>query len=958
MKADHGISLPELNPLLHSDAEVVEKGEAAGFRKHGGIKAKQQSVMAIEAAETMQTVDCLRHSSRGRSGRYGATMSMAQNRVDRLDSKRNFYSDQKSKKVPKLSTCTSDIWQPILGQIPAVLIVVVLNFMVGIPFGAAYFPVKWSSGPVDEGSDDDDLSGPFPLPGKEALGLRMLLFSTVVAQLVYTFESKFTNPIGLQMVENIPFCLELAHIVISEQGYGKEALSTLFFMYGLSSVLVGVFFYLLGKFKLGRVVYFFPSHVLVGCIGGIGAFIFLTAIEVTTDSPFSFSLEELQNLIDKSHQIGVVIVLEIILRLLIFLTSIDGKPRYPLLAPFYYCAITPLFYLALWVLRIDTATAQEAGYFFPSLDSCEDDCSSDSILDDHIFDIFKIIDFSTISWTAVSKSIPTLVSLACFSLIHVPINVPAFAISSNVEADMNAELVAHGYSNFISGMFGGLQNYMTYSNSVIYDRAHGNGKMSSLCIVFLTGVTFLVGPSIASYAPRCMAGTLLIHIGIDLCLEAVYDSFGNYDPLEYAGIWLITVVMITFGMSAALVAGVVAALSTFVLQSISYQKPIKASVSAARLRSSMRNRSSEVNAVLQDKKNGRNRIFVIQLQGEIFWGNSAILTDSIKELLESKRGNEDEPLIVILDFTLVTGMDSSAAQAIAKLKDAMHKKFNINVGIFVTGSTEGFPCEYNLSRSLSEHIVDKGVIESANVSNQELPSDTRSSLLQVPLSPGREGVRRSSIQRAVLSPEIPSSRVCESIDDALIFAENVLIALANPKLLGDDEDICSLSRNALTVGSVALTLEEEKCTALKLLSILCPGASDTDVKHLFSLLKREVYRQDDVIWAIGSESDCAKLLVVGNLLSLAGDTAGSTENIVPGAMIGELGLVNGTERLTTVEVSCGEAVLYSLSREKWVLLAIENPRLASYIHMIVIRYLAHRVQHVSNRIIECRSLPV
>lgn len=49
------------------------------------------------------------------------------------------------------------------------------------------------------------------------------------------------------------------------------------------------------------------------------------------------------------------------------------------------------------------------------------------------------------------------------SKIHVPINIPAFAVSSNVDVEINAELVAHGYSNGIVGLFGGLQNYMAVS---------------------------------------------------------------------------------------------------------------------------------------------------------------------------------------------------------------------------------------------------------------------------------------------------------------------------------------------------------------------------------------------------------------------------------------------------------------------------------------------------------------
>ena len=176
------------------------------------------------------------------------------------------------------------IIQRIASQVPAILIVAVLNCMIVIPFGASYFPVGWSSSSsTDAGEDDprpsdgvldgEGVSGDFPLGGKEALGLRMFLFSTAMAQLIFTFKSNFNNGIGLQMVENVPFCLELAKIVINEQGYGIDSLSTLFFLFGFSSLLVGLVFYLLGHFKLGRVVYFFPSHVLVGCIGGIGLFI-------------------------------------------------------------------------------------------------------------------------------------------------------------------------------------------------------------------------------------------------------------------------------------------------------------------------------------------------------------------------------------------------------------------------------------------------------------------------------------------------------------------------------------------------------------------------------------------------------------------------------------------------------------------------------------------------------------
>lgn len=317
-----------------------------------------------------------------------------------------------------------------LQQIPAVLLVCLLNLMVSIPFGVAMFP----SMPT-QGSD-----GTFPIPGKEALGIRVFLFTTVVGQLVFTFISKFTSAISLEMVENVPFWHALAYVVIAEQGYGTEALSTLFFLFGLSSVIVGIVFYLLGKLELGRIVYYFPAHVLIGCIGGIGVFITLTSFEVSTGSSFTFSMNGLGNIIEHWNLFAIVVGMEVLLRILTCLSRNQaGQLRFPLLAPVFFCCITPAFYLGLNVFGVDMATAEEAGYFFPSSNECGtgsagDDCGDDltlwdSIFNQHLMDMWRVFNVATVSWRAVLHAIPTIVALSAFSLIHVPINIPAFAIS-------------------------------------------------------------------------------------------------------------------------------------------------------------------------------------------------------------------------------------------------------------------------------------------------------------------------------------------------------------------------------------------------------------------------------------------------------------------------------------------------------------------------------------------------
>ena len=383
-----------------------------------------------------------------------------------------------------------DQWQCVeraAAQIPAVFLVALFHLMIGIPFGVSYFPIGWRSssssspsslappesssvggigGDAAARSDNNGefvLDGPFPLEGKEALGIRMFLLSTIIGQLVMTYSSNFDNCIALQMVENVPFTNALTRIVVEMQGYGREALSTLFFLFGLASVLVGCVFYALGRMELGRILYFFPAHVLVGCIGGIGIFIARTGLEVTADSSFSLDANGWTTFSRKFHLLALVFGFEAGLRLLTHWTKDGaGKSKFPLLSPIYFCMITPVFYVSFGVLRWYWGMTLDEEYFFPPLAKCGEGDSGNcghgaasSFWDDSVWDVFRAIDPTTISWAAVVRSIPTMIALIMFSLIHVPINIPAFAVSSNVEVDMNVELMAHGYSNGLVGILGG-----------------------------------------------------------------------------------------------------------------------------------------------------------------------------------------------------------------------------------------------------------------------------------------------------------------------------------------------------------------------------------------------------------------------------------------------------------------------------------------------------------------------
>jgi SulP family sulfate permease len=70
-------------------------------------------------------------------------------------------------------------------------------------------------------------------------------------------------------------------------------------------------------------------------------------------------------------------------------------------------------------------------------------------------------DFGKTDWTAIIDTMPTQFALVFFGLLHVPINVPALAISIGEDnVDTNRELIAHGVSNLLAGMLGSCPNYV------------------------------------------------------------------------------------------------------------------------------------------------------------------------------------------------------------------------------------------------------------------------------------------------------------------------------------------------------------------------------------------------------------------------------------------------------------------------------------------------------------------
>ena len=134
-----------------------------------------------------------------------------------------------------------------------------------------------------------------------------------------------------------------------------------------------------------------------------------------------------------------------------------------------------------------------------------------------------IQEFDMVRWDALAETIPAMFALTFFGVLHVPINVPALALNTGEDnADLDRELRLHGYSNFLSGLLGSIQNYLVYANTMFFVRSGGDSRLAGFMLAGFTCLVMTVGPSTIEFIPVMMVGTLIFDLGFELLFEAIW----------------------------------------------------------------------------------------------------------------------------------------------------------------------------------------------------------------------------------------------------------------------------------------------------------------------------------------------------------------------------------------------------------------------------------------------------
>ncbi|KAI0065142.1 hypothetical protein BV25DRAFT_1799226 [Artomyces pyxidatus] len=530
--------------------------------------------------------------------------------------------------------------------LPAVILGTLLNVLDGVSYGMIIFPA----------------AGVFTDLG--AMGVSMFFVSAIISQVVYSAgASGFAGGNGSMMIEVVPFFHILANSISEQIGedHPEEIIATTLVAFAFSSLLTGLTFFLLGFFRLGSLIGFFPRHILVGCIGGVGVFLIVTGLTVSTRMPeddFDLTFATLRYMFNSSN----VILWSPALGLAVLLRLITMRWHHQLVLPIcgwtHFIIIPILFYIVVLSARLDLPTLRHEGWLFDVAAS-----------EESWYNFYSYFDFTKTRWGPLWSTMPTQLALLFFNILHPPLNVPALAVSLDQDVDTNKELVAHGYSNLLAGLFGTVPNYLVYVNTLLFYRVGGTTRISGFLLAGATVVLLLVGTGPIAYIPIMVVGALIFVLGIDLVKEALWDTRHRVSRQEYVTIASIMIAMTVWDFVIGVLFGIIVSCLFFVVQN-SQRRSIRAIHSGETVMSAVRRPSAHRAYIREVSK----QTTVLRLQGFLFFGTITHVEETIRALVEGPSWERNPIQFLIVDLSLVAGVDMSSAEAFVRVQRLLAAK--------------------------------------------------------------------------------------------------------------------------------------------------------------------------------------------------------------------------------------------------------------------------------------------
>ena len=516
-----------------------------------------------------------------------------------------------------------------------------------------------------------------PLSAYLPQGIGIMLVGSIIFALFSAMTA--TYPLILIAPQDIPIAiLALMAITIStgigDQLSAEDVYQFIFVAIGLTSILVGVFFWVLGRFKLGKLVRFIPFPVVGGFMAGTGwlivkfSFTMMTDMDLTLSNAFTFLNSEV--LIQWVPGLVFAVVLLVASR----------RISHYLLTPGILVGSILLFYGITSSQGFSFSDLESAGYLlgpFP---------------EGGLFPGTPLPYISEFRWDLFLIHLPAIATMMVLNAISILFNYSGLELIVKEDFDLDKELRLTGYGNILAGLAGTPPGYITLSETSMAYNIGARTRLSNIIVAILCGVTLIFGAKVISIFPKVILGGLLLNLGLDFLVEWLVDTWKRLQKMDYLVIVLILVVIGTVGFLEGIVIGLLMSIALFVIK-YSKVEVIKYELSGKTFSSNV-GRSEYMKKILEEKG---DQIFILPLQGFVFFGTANQILERVQRRFDSSP--DIDLSYLVFDFRQVTGVDSSAVNSFNKLQIMAEKN---EFRVLLCGMSDEVHAQFETENLISE----------------------------------------------------------------------------------------------------------------------------------------------------------------------------------------------------------------------------------------------------------------
>ena len=432
--------------------------------------------------------------------------------------------------------------------------------------------------------------------------------------------------------------------VTAAGGSAQTAVQATLLLFAAATALTGALLLALGAARWGHYMRFVPFFVIAGFLAATGWLLIAGGVRMTSGHTLDKLLAPWSDA-QVAKLVCAVAVLAVLLGVRRWVSSALAMPA----------ALLAMTVLGSLALKLAGLSGAEQGWYLPSLGSLAPWSSLDAART------------NTVPLSVLVGFVPELVAVAIVALVSVVTKTATLEAARKTAGDLDCELRAHGVASLAIAPLGGIVGCMQLGSSRVFEHVGGATRLSGVfcsAILLLVGLTQLDLPGLI---PLPIAAGLVLYLGWGFLIEALSWPLAQRAWLNLLLSLVIAAACVRYGYLIGVLGGVVGACLLF---AVSYSR---AGVVRQHLsRSQFAGNVSRAAAATRYLAEHGESIQLYWLTGHVFFGSSEGLFERVQRDLAARPPRSVSH--VVLDFSLVTGVDASATLSLIKLRNHCDKQ--------------------------------------------------------------------------------------------------------------------------------------------------------------------------------------------------------------------------------------------------------------------------------------------